>query len=103
MATAMYNQRKTMTKTELDKDTASQEARIRRNQETMKKAESADTGPDSLGAAVKEFGGMANRGLNQDIEEINKVRGMNSREQYNYEKRQGGPMTDLSYEEWKKL
>jgi hypothetical protein len=27
----------------------------------------------------------------------------NSREQYMHEKEQGGPMTDLSYEEWKKL
>jgi hypothetical protein len=99
----MYNQRKTMTKAELDKDAASQEARIRRNEETMKKAESADTGPNSLGAAVKELGGMANRGLKQDLDEISKVRGMNSREQYMHEKKQGGPMTDLSYEEWKKL
>jgi hypothetical protein len=32
-----------------------------------------------------------------------KTRAANSREQYNYEKKQGGPMTDLSYEEWKKL
>ena len=27
----------------------------------------------------------------------------NSRAQYEHEKAQGGPMTDLSYEEWKKL
>ena len=27
----------------------------------------------------------------------------NSREQYNAEKAAGGPMTDLSYEQWKKL
>lgn len=27
----------------------------------------------------------------------------NSREQYNHEKEQGGAMTDMSYEEWKKL
>ena len=32
-----------------------------------------------------------------------KMRALNSREQYEHEKRQGGPMTDLSYEEWKKL
>ena len=27
----------------------------------------------------------------------------NSRAQYEHEKAQGGPMTDMSYEEWKKL
>ena len=35
--------------------------------------------------------------------ELNKLYKTNSREQYNHEKEQGGPMTDLSYEEWKKL
>ena len=32
-----------------------------------------------------------------------KIRATNSRAQYEHEKAQGGPMTDLSYEEWKKL
>ena len=35
--------------------------------------------------------------------ELNKMYKTNSREQYMHEKEQGGPMTDLSYEEWKKL
>ena len=35
--------------------------------------------------------------------EAAKIRETNSREQYMHEKEQGGPMTDLSYEEWKKL
>jgi hypothetical protein len=35
--------------------------------------------------------------------EINKILTPNSRAQYEHEKEQGGPMTDLSYEEWKKL
>jgi hypothetical protein len=35
--------------------------------------------------------------------EVGKIRETNSREQYMHEKEQGGPMTDLSYEEWKKL
>ena len=36
--------------------------------------------------------------LEQDME-----RKANSRAQYEHEKAQGGPMTDLSFEEWKKL
>jgi hypothetical protein len=35
--------------------------------------------------------------------ELNRLYKTNSREQYMHEKEQGGPMTDLSYEEWKKL
>lgn len=31
------------------------------------------------------------------------IREMNSRAQYEHEKAQGGAMTDMSYEEWKKL
>lgn len=104
MATSMYKQRVTMTKAELDKDKASQEERIRKNNEVLKKAEALDTGKDSLGAALKEFGAMANKGLKQDIDEINKIRKINSREQYEHERKAGDPNAlKLSYEEWKKL
>jgi hypothetical protein len=42
---------------------------------------------------------------NMDFQESEalKVRETNSRAQYEHEKAQGGAMTDLSYEEWKKL
>jgi len=104
MATSMAGQRKTMTKTELDKDKASQEERIKRNNEVLKKAQALDTGKNSLGAALKEFGGMANKGLNEDLKEISKFRNANSREQYMHEKEQGDPnAVRLSFEEWKKL
>ena len=104
MATSMAGQRKTMTKTELDKDKASQEERIKRNNEVLKKAQALDTGKGSLGAALKEFGGMANKGLNEDLKEISKFRNANSREQYMHEKEQGDPnAVRLSFEDWKKL
>lgn len=104
MATSLYGQRKTMTKEELDKDKASQEERIRKNNEVLKRAEALDTGPGSLGAAMKKFGAMANEGLKKDIEEINKLRKANSREQYEHERKAGDPNAlKLSYEEWKKL
>jgi hypothetical protein len=35
--------------------------------------------------------------------ELNNLYKANSRAQYEHEKAQGGPMTDLSFEEWKKL
>jgi hypothetical protein len=52
--------------------------------------------------AKYESANMRANMIEQDMERMME-RKPNSREQYNYEKRQGGPMTDLSYEEWKKL
>ena len=104
MATSMAGQRKTMTKAELDKDKKSQEERIKKNNEVLKKAEALDTGKGSLGAALKEFGAMANKGLGKDLEEISKFRNANSLQQYEHERKAGDPSAlKLSFEEWKKL
>lgn len=102
MATSMAGQRKTMTKAELDKDKKSQEERIKRNEETMRKAGSGGSG--SLSEAVKELGGMANQGLKKDLQEISSFRNANSRAQYEHERKAGDPNAlKLSFEEWKKL
>ena len=102
MATSMAGQRKTMTKAELDKDKKSQEERIKRNEETMRKVGSGGSG--SLSEAVKELGGMANQGLKKDLQEISSFRNANSREQYEHERKAGDPNAlKLSFEEWKKL
>jgi len=55
-------------------------------------------------ALATEEGRQQNK-KNMDFQEKEalKVRETNSRAQYEHEKAQGGAMTDLSYEEWKKL
>ena len=58
-------------------------------------ATSADTSPAYASANMR-----ANM-LEQEMEDA--IRKPNSRAQYEHEKKAGGPMTDLSYEEWKKL
>ena len=51
--------------------------------------------------ALQASSQMANM-AEQEAEDL-KIRAANSRAQYEHEKAQGGAMTDLSYEEWKKL
>jgi hypothetical protein len=59
-------------------------------------ATAADTSPAYASANMR-----ANM-LEQDMEAA-AARKPNSRAQYEHEKAVGGPMSDLSYEEWKKL
>ena len=74
MATSVQNQRKGMSAAELKKDKEAQQKRIDKNNETLKKADKLDTGPGSLGAAMKEFGAMGNKNLAESRDEAEKMR-----------------------------
>lgn len=74
------------------------EERVYRNAEK-------NTANNALGRSYKEARQAASQMANmaeQESENL-KMRATNSRAQYEHEKAQGGAMTDLSYEEWKKL
>jgi hypothetical protein len=103
MATVLKKQRQEMSARELRDDEEHQQKRINANKETLKKADKLDKGAGSLGAAMKEFGAMGNKRLEESRDEARSMRKEKekSSRNKNIESRSKTRLKDANSHKWK--